>query len=99
MPRIRCNIALRPQKAFVLIKTEPGREREVADKLAKLADVREVHIITGEWDILAVVETEREIVLPTDEKVLELVMDKITTLPYLRDTNTIIPSFSKYKQS
>jgi len=90
---------LRPQKAFVLIKTEPGREREVADKLAKLADVREVHIITGEWDILAVVETEREIVLPTDEKVLELVMDKITTLPYLRDTNTIIPSFSKYKQS
>ena len=90
---------MRPQKAFVLIKTEPGREREVADKLAKLADVREVHIITGEWDILAVVETEREIVLPTDEKVLELVMDKITTLPYLRDTNTIIPSFSKYKQS
>jgi DNA-binding Lrp family transcriptional regulator len=99
MQRIRCNIALRPQKAFVLIKTDPGREREVADKLSKLADVREVHIITGEWDILAVIETEREIVLPTDEKVLELVMDKITTLPYLRDTNTIIPSFSKYKPS
>ncbi len=90
---------MRPQKAFVLIKTDPGREREVADKLFKLADVREVHIITGEWDLLAVIETEREIVLPTDEKVLELVMDKITTLPYLRDTNTIIPSFSKYKQS
>ena len=88
---------MRPQKAFVLIKTEPGREREVADKLAKLSDVKEVHIITGEWDILAVIETEREIVLPTDEKVLELVMDKITTLPYLRDTNTIIPSFSQYK--
>ena len=88
---------MRPQKAFVLIKTDPGRERDVADKLGKLADVKEVHIITGEWDILAVIETEREIVLPTDEKVLELVMDKITTLPYLRDTNTIIPSFSKYK--
>jgi len=89
---------LRPQKAFVLIKTEPGRERAVADKLNKLPEVSEVHIITGEWDILAVVETEREIVLPTDEKVLELVMDKITTLPYLQDTNTIIPSFSKYRK-
>jgi DNA-binding Lrp family transcriptional regulator len=89
---------LRPQKAFVLIKTDPGREREVAEKLNKLAEVKEVHLIAGEWDILAVVETEREIVLPTDEKVLELVMDKITTIPYLQDTNTMIPSFSKYKQ-
>ncbi|MGA2199820.1 MAG: Lrp/AsnC ligand binding domain-containing protein [Nitrososphaerales archaeon] len=89
---------MRPQKAFVLIKTDPGREREVAEKLNKLAEVKEVHLIAGEWDILAVVETEREIVLPTDEKVLELVMDKITTIPYLQDTNTMIPSFSKYKQ-
>ena len=89
---------MRPQKAFVLVKTEPGRERVVADKLSKVPEVSEVHLITGEWDILAVVETEREIVLPTDEKVLELVMDKITTLPYLRDTNTIIPSFSRYRK-
>jgi DNA-binding Lrp family transcriptional regulator len=88
---------LKPQKAFVLIKTDPGKEREVADRLNRLPEVKEVHIITGEWDILAVVETERELVLPTDEKVLELVMDKITTLPYLQDTNTMIPSFSKYK--
>jgi DNA-binding Lrp family transcriptional regulator len=88
---------MRPQKAFVLIKTDPGKERDVADRLNKLPEVKEVHLITGEWDILAVLETEREIVLPTDEKVLALVMDKITTLPYLRDTNTMIPSFSKYK--
>jgi Lrp/AsnC family transcriptional regulator for asnA, asnC and gidA len=88
---------LRPQKAFVLIKTDPGRERDVADRLNKLPEVREVHIITGEWDILAVVETERELVLPTDEKVLELVMDKITTMSHIQDTNTMIPSFSKYK--
>ena len=59
---------MRPQKAFVLIKTDPGREREVADKLNKLPEVKEVHIITGEWDILAVVETERELVLPTDKR-------------------------------
>lgn len=88
---------MKPQKAFVLIKTDPGRERDVADRLFKLKEVKEVHIITGEWDILAVVETEKELILPTDEKVLELVMDKITTLPYLRDTNTMIPSFSRYK--
>jgi DNA-binding Lrp family transcriptional regulator len=88
---------MKQQKAFVLIKTDPGREREVADKLNKLDEVKEVHIITGEWDILAVVETDRELILPTDEKVLELVMDKITTVPHIRDTNTMIPSFSRIK--
>ena len=87
-----------PQKAFVLVKTDPGRvQREVADKIFKLAEVKEVHIITGEWDIMAIVEIERELILPTDEKVLELVMDKITTISHLQDTNTMIPSFSKYR--
>jgi DNA-binding Lrp family transcriptional regulator len=87
---------LKPQRAFVLIKTQPGKERDVADRVNKLPEVKEVHIITGEWDLLVLVETERELVLPTDEKVLELVMDKITTLPHIVDTNTMIPSFSKY---
>jgi len=85
------------QKAFVLVKTDPGREREVADKIFKLSEVKEVHIITGEWDILAVIETERELILTTDEKVLGLIMDKITTIPHLQDTNTMIPSFSQYR--
>ena len=81
----------------MLVKTDPGREREVADKIFKLAEVKEVHIMTGEWDIMAIVEIERELIMPTDEKVLELVMDKITTIPHLQDTNTMIPSFSKYR--
>ena len=90
--------ALRSQRAFILVKTDPGHEREVSDKLFKLEEVKEVHIITGEWDILAVIETDKELILPTDEKVLEVVLEKITTLPYLQDTNTMIPSFSKYKK-
>jgi len=81
----------------VLIKTDPGHERDVADKLMKLPEVKEVHIITGQWDLLTVIETEKELILPSDEKVLELVIDKVTTIPHLRDTNTIIPSFSRYK--
>ena len=68
----------------------------MADRLAKIPEVKEIHIITGEWDILAVVETEKELILPSDEKVLELVMDRIQTLPHLQDTNTMIPSFSRY---
>jgi DNA-binding Lrp family transcriptional regulator len=88
---------LRIQKAFVLLQAETGRAREVADKLFKLDEVREVHIITGAWDLLAVIEAEREIVTPTDERVLDVVLDKITRVPHVARTNTIIPSFSKFK--
>jgi DNA-binding Lrp family transcriptional regulator len=88
---------LRIQKAFVLLQAETGRTREVADKLFKLDEVKEVHVITGEWDLLTVIEAEREIVSPTDEQVLHVVMDKITKVPHVVRTNTIIPSFSRFK--
>jgi DNA-binding Lrp family transcriptional regulator len=88
---------LRTQKAFVLLQADTGRAREVEDKLFKLDEVKEVHIITGEWDLLIVIEAEREIVTPTDERVLDVVLDKITKIPHVRRTNTIIPSFSRFK--
>jgi DNA-binding Lrp family transcriptional regulator len=80
-----------------MLQAETGRAREVADKLFKLDEVKEVHIITGEWDLLAVIEAEREIVTPTDERVLDVVLDKMTRVPHVNRTNTIIPSFSRFK--
>lgn len=97
MSFLATTFALRIQKAFVLIEAKTGHEREVSEKLMKIPEMKEVHIITGEWDILAVVETERELVLPSQEKVLEVVMGKITKIGDVRDTNTLIPSFSKFK--
>jgi DNA-binding Lrp family transcriptional regulator len=88
---------LRTQKAFVLIKAQSGHEKEVAENLMKIPETKEVHIIPGEWDILLVIETERELVLPTDEKTLDVVMEKIGTLRYILDTNTMIPSFSRFR--
>jgi DNA-binding Lrp family transcriptional regulator len=80
-----------------MLQAETGRAREVADKLFKLDEVKEVHIITGEWDLLAVIEAEREIVTPTDERVLDVVLDKMTRVPHVNRTSTIIPSFSRFK--
>ena len=88
---------MRTQKAFVLIKAQSGHEKEVAENLMKIPETKEVHIIPGEWDILLVIETERELVLPTDEKTLDVVMEKIGTLRYILDTNTMIPSFSRFR--
>lgn len=88
---------MKTQKAFVLLQADAGHARKVADRLMKLDEVEEVHLIAGEWDVLAVIEAEREVVSPTDERVLEVVLDKITKIPHVRRTNTIIPSFSRFK--
>ena len=85
------------QKAFVLIKVAPGHEEEVLDNLMKIPDVREAHIIPGDWDIITVVSSQKEIVVPSDEKVYKLVLDKISKIKHVQDTNTMVSQFSKTK--
>jgi len=45
-------------KAFVLIETAVGRNKEVATALEKLAGVKSVDIVTGPYDIIAIIEGE-----------------------------------------
>ena len=85
------------QKAFVLIKTSPGHEKDVVEDLMKIKEVQEAHIVPGEWDILAVVSSQKEIVVPSDQKVYNLVMDKIVKIKHVQDTNTMVSQFSKSK--
>jgi DNA-binding Lrp family transcriptional regulator len=85
------------QKAFVLIKTSPGHEKEVVDDLMKIREVQEAHVIPGEWDVLAVVSAQKEVILTSDQKVYNLVMDKIVKIKNVQDTNTMVSQFSKTK--
>lgn len=85
------------QKAFVLLKVSPGHEDEVVDGLLKIPEVREAHIVPGEWDILAVISSQREIVVPSDEKVYRVVMSKIEKIRHVQDTLTMVSQFSKVK--
>jgi DNA-binding Lrp family transcriptional regulator len=65
--------------------------------LMELDEVREVHIIPGEWDIIAVVEAEKGIVVASDERVYDIVLDKIEKTKHVQDTNTMVSHFSKSK--
>jgi len=87
----------RKARAFVLIETDPGKEKEVMEKLLKIDEVKEVHIYSGEMDLIAVLETEREIIVPSSKRVADLVIDKIQSIPEIQDTETIIPTYSKTK--
>jgi DNA-binding Lrp family transcriptional regulator len=83
------------QKAFVLIRASPGHEKEVVNDLMKIKEVQEAHIVPGEWDVLAVVSAQKEVVLTSDEKVYNLVMNKIVKIKHVLDTNTMVSQFSK----
>ena len=85
------------QKAFILIKVTPGHEEQVVDDLLKIPEVREVHIVPGNWDILAVVSSKKEVAIGSDEKVYRLVLEKVEKIKNVQDTNTMVSQFSKAK--
>lgn len=85
------------QKAFVLLKASPGHEEDVIDELMAIPEVTETHIIPGDWDILAIVSVQKDVLLPSDEKVYNLIMRKISKIKHVQDTNTMVSHFSKKK--
>lgn len=63
----------------------------------KINEVTETHLITGPYDVLAVLEV-RKTPYPRYPKVIaEIVMDKISKIRGVQDTETIIPDLSKNK--
>jgi len=85
-------------KAFELIRAQTGKEDVLMGRLMKLAQVRETHLLAGEWDILATLAFEEEPVDPR-ERLLDLVTGKIRKMSFVRDTNTIVPAMSRTREA
>ncbi|MCS7136293.1 MAG: Lrp/AsnC family transcriptional regulator [Nitrososphaerota archaeon] len=67
----------KPATAFVLISFLPGTsisQKKLGEYIATLPDVYEVHLISGEWDILLKVRGE------SIQAIGELVIDKLRTI-------------------
>lgn len=74
-----------PTTAFVFISynhTQGANQKELAAELSKLQGVYEVHMISGDWDILAKVRGENV------ERIGELVTEKLRQLPGVGRTVT-----------
>jgi DNA-binding Lrp family transcriptional regulator len=46
-------------RAFIYLATKLGKEKSVAEDLWRIPEIKEVHIVPGKYDILAVAEVER----------------------------------------
>lgn len=77
--------------AFVLLKAEPARIAELAGVLADLDGVAEVYSVAGEVDLVAIVRVRHH------EDLAEVVTGRISTLPGIVETRTMI-AFKAFSQ-
>ena len=70
--------------AYVQIALDGARETDIYEALKGLPEVKEVHILFGEWDVIAKLE------LSAPEALGTFVMDKIRSLPGVKLTSTMI---------
>ena len=68
---------------FVLINVAPTKEKEVYEVLSKLEEVKELHPLFGEYDLLAKVEVK------SFEELSEIVINKIRTTNGVTGTKTL----------
>jgi hypothetical protein len=85
-------------KAFELIRAQTGKEEALMERLMKLQQVKETHLLAGSWDIMATLAFEEEPVDPR-ERMLDLVTGKIRKMALVRDTNTIVPAMSRMRET
>ena len=78
--------------AFVLISVEDKRVHETVKALLQHSGVTEIHVVAGEYDIVAVIRVEDNAILAN------LIPEKIVTAPGVERTKTLfaLESHSRY---
>ncbi|MCE2465833.1 MAG: Lrp/AsnC ligand binding domain-containing protein [Dehalococcoidia bacterium] len=71
-------------KAFILIETAVGKTREVADVLNSVGGMQSVNVVTGPYDVIAVIDT------PDINVMGSLVTEKIHTISGVVRTVTCV---------
>ncbi len=84
----------KPATAFILISFQQGAvsQKKLAQEIAKLPEVVEAHLITGEWDILIKVRSD------SMQSVGSLVVDKLRLMEGVGKTMTCV-SFAAVKEA
>ena len=71
-------------RAYIVINTEMGCEKEVKESLSSFAEVKEIHEVHGVYDLIVRVEVEKI------SKFKETVGEKVSSLDKVRSTLTLL---------
>ncbi|MFZ7125450.1 MAG: Lrp/AsnC ligand binding domain-containing protein [Desulfobacterales bacterium] len=89
---------LREITAFVLMNVKGGKnEHRIMEKLYSLKEIREIHSIHGNVDILIKVVLTRDLLSSDAEIISEFVHDQLRQIPGVLSTQTLIPGRSMIK--
>jgi Lrp/AsnC ligand binding domain/ParB/Sulfiredoxin domain len=84
--------------AFILINVKGKSEFKIMDKLFALKEVREVHSVHGDIDILVKVTLTRDLMSSDAEIISQFVHNKVRSISGITGTVTLIPGVSKMKE-
>ena len=88
---------LRGITAFVMMKVKARNESRIMEKLFALEEVREVHSVHGNVDMLVKIVLTRDLLSSDAEIIAQFVHERIRTLSGVASTETLIPGRSKVK--
>jgi len=82
---------------FVLINVQAKKETRLMDKLFELDEVKEVHSVHGDVDVVLKAVLTRDLLSSDAEIISQFVHEKVRQLPGVVSTKTLIPGVSKVK--
>jgi DNA-binding Lrp family transcriptional regulator/uncharacterized ParB-like nuclease family protein len=83
--------------AFILMNVEARREEKIVAKLFSLEEVKELHSVHGDVDLLVKIVLTRDLLSSDAEIISQFVHQNVRQLPGVKSTKTLIPGFSKIK--
>ena len=85
-------------RAFIYIDVKPGKEKQLLENILQFDEVLEAHLISGQYDVFAIIEVKRGLFDSPRETITNFVIEKIRKLRDVQDTNTLIPTYSVTKR-
>jgi len=82
---------------IILMNVQASKEIKLMDKLFEQAEVKEVHSVHGDVDLVVKVVLTRDLLSSDAEIISQFVHEKVRQLPGVVSTKTLIPGISKIK--
>ncbi len=83
--------------AFILMNVQAKKEGRIVEKLFELEEVREIHSVHGDVDLLVKIQLTRDLLSSDAEMISQFVHEEVRQLAGVIKTKTLIPGFSKSK--
>ncbi len=82
---------------FILMNVQARKEIKLIDRLFELEEVKEVHSVHGDVDVLVKAVLTRDLLTSDAEIISQFVHERVRQLPGVISTKTLIPGISKIK--